>query len=136
MRLEILNLIYKMKSAYFGALSEALDIPPSDLRAILTNLIHEGYLYPTIDVNGPYALTSKGRELRLELSLLEQQEQQNDEDIERVHPQLMPESHRDFGKKLKDSAVDSFIDHLTARLFESLCATLKLIIKLFLFFKP
>lgn len=67
MRLEILNLIYKLKSAYFGVLSEAVDIPLSDLRAILTNLIHEGYLFPVAGLDGPYSLTNKGREYRLEL---------------------------------------------------------------------
>lgn len=67
MRLEILNLIYKMKSAYFGMLSDALDIPLSDLRAVLDNLIHQGYLFPVASLDGPYRLTNRGREYRLEL---------------------------------------------------------------------
>lgn len=67
MRLEILNAIYKLRSAYFGALTEAVDIPPADLSAILSNLIHEGYLFPVASSNGPYNLTNRGREYRLEL---------------------------------------------------------------------
>lgn len=129
MRLEILNLIYKMKSAYFGVLSEAVDIPPSDLRAILTNLIHEGYIYPTIDVNGPYALTSKGRELRLELSLLEQQEQQNDEDIKAQLPDSIAKPEKNIRKDLKVSVISEVVSVITGKLIECLHILVKLIFK-------
>ena len=129
MRLEILNLIYKMKSAYFGALPEALDIPPSDLRAILINLIHEGYLYPTIDVNGPYALTSKGRELRLELSLLEQQEQQNDEDIKTKLTDIVLKLEKNSSDDLKVSVKESIVSSLIGKLVELLHILIKLIFK-------
>ena len=129
MRLEILNLIYELKSAYFGVLSEAVDIPLSDLRAILNNLIHEGYLYPVIDVNGPYELTSKGRELRLELSLLEQQEQQNDEDIKAKLTDIVLQLEKNSSNDLKVSVKESIVSSLIGKLVELLHIVVKLIFK-------
>lgn len=131
MRLEILNLIYKMKSAYFGVLSQAVDIPLSDLRAILNNLIHEGYLYPVIDVNGPYELTSKGRELRIELSLLEQKNQNNNYEVKEQIPDSVTKPEKYSRHDFKVSVIGEVISVLIGKLIELLHVVVKLILSHF-----
>ena len=67
MRLEILDLIHKNKSVFFGDICSAVDAAPLDIRAILANLVNEGYLYPVTGIDGPYSITNKGMEYRLKL---------------------------------------------------------------------
>lgn len=131
MRLEILNLIYKMKSAYFGALSQAVDIPLSDLRAILNNLVHEGYLFPVAGLDGPYSLTNKGREYRLELqkranAKAEDQAQQAEAKAERTASE-----EKQFRNDFKIAVVSSILSAVVTLTLERFDVLIELIKKFF-----
>ena len=119
---------------------ELLDNSPAscaDTVAVLRSLKHE-HLVRFVDIHGPYSLTSKGRELRFQIlsSLEENQHDKNDEDVQGVHPDFVPESKQDFREKFKDSVLDAFVSSGIGKLFELLNALLKFIIKLLLLFKP
>lgn len=109
MRLGILNVIYKLKSAYFADISSAVALPLSDIRAILTNLIHEGYLFPVASSNGPYRLTNRGREYRLELEKAANAKAKNEAKYAEAKAERAASEKKQFSDNLKVAVISSLI---------------------------
>ena len=131
MRLEILNLIYKLKSAYFGVLSEAVNIPLSDLRAILNNLIAEGFLYPATGINGPYRLTDLGREYRLELEKAADADAKNEAQQAEAKAERTASEEKQFRNDFKIAVVSSCLSVVGTLTLEHFDVLIELIKKFF-----
>ena len=131
MRLEILNLIYKLKSAYFGVLSEAVNIPLSDLRAILNNLIAEGFLYPATGINGPYRLTNRGREYRLELEKAANAKAKNEAKHAEAKAERTASEEKQFRNDFKIAVVSSCLSVVGTLTLEHFDVLIELIKKFF-----
>ena len=131
MRLEILNVVYKLKSAYFGDMCSAVDAPPADLHAILTNLTHEGYLFPVASSNGPYRLTNQGREYRLELEKTADAEAKNEAQQAEAKAERAASGKKQFRNDFKIAVVSSFLSAVVTLTFEHFDVMIELIKKLF-----
>lgn len=128
MRLEILNVVYKFKSAYFGDMCSAVDAPPADLHAILTNLTHEGYLFPVASSNGPYRLTNRGREYRLELEKTANAEAKDEAQQTEAKAERAASEEKQFRNDFKIAVVSSclsVVGTLTLEHFDVLIELIK-----------
>lgn len=131
MRLEILNVIHTLKSAYFKDIASAVPAPLADLRAVLRNMISEGYLHPAVGASGPYRLTDRGREYRLELEKTTNAEAENAAKQAQTEVQRAASEEKQLRNNLKVAVISSCLSIAGTLFLEHIDVLVELIKKLF-----
>lgn len=112
MRLEILNALVEQRSLPLPAFA-FLGFPLLDIRAVLENMLAEGYVTRGPHRSDPYRITNTGREYRLALQQALDQKRQQDREAaaEKAEQKALADKNRkqDLRDQLKVALITSFI---------------------------